>query len=709
MHDAFASPISSAYNLNASGRLDQNGAGAPVMSAAMKRDHVVSAAMAHMREEIESKVSVQQRLKHFDHEQANIREAGLTEARDLYSAQLAEKRQSNLRQREMAEALLDGELKKIRLAKLADKWLALQVRYVHLEELREREVAHRLRMKQKRQAFVMLIASLETRQQAERDELKKTQARIAHNLKKVQSLEMRSMIEVDRRRRAKEHEVAAHQLCLVQQKESEQLRELQLIKIKHMTEQLQREMEEFNALENLAQTSREAEFAIERRNQDDMRHASEKFDQEAAAIKANHLREQQKHAQGALDRRQRRAASFLDKQQRHAAKLRACAFLASDERLLQAVGMTFVDSNGADTSSDTASTVSDDSEISKDGEQDAMDGTDGAGRPGPDRGASSIQGLLEAQELDIIDHQRKSRERLKVLSRQQTENLTELKRQDRDNGRMMAKEHKRIMADLIKEQEEEVQAIRSDHEIEMQELISTMKRSNVIEAQHGQMDKQLDTDSSNGLLQQLLPPFVSKELKMGRIPEPAEFDFACVAFLGVSGFKELATRAGQGRILLKLLDKLYRCFDSILEQYPTLYKVETVLDTFVVASDSAGFSLDAMDVVNDIVVTHLGLASLVEWTTVPLCIGLNSGPCNAGVVGTKMVRYSLFGDTINLASRMCTTAEPLSIQMSPDFYAMVQTLPGYQFNERGQVAVKGKCEMTTWLASAAVEVEVGQI
>ena len=100
------------------------------------------------------------------------------------------------------------------------------------------------------------------------------------------------------------------------------------------------------------------------------------------------------------------------------------------------------------------------------------------------------------------------------------------------------------------------------------------------------------------------------------------------------------------------------------------------------ASEVASMALHLMQEIKNFVIPHRPLEAL------KLRIGVHSGPCVAGVVGRKMPRYCLFGDTVNTASRMESAGEPYKIHMSDQTREILDINGGFTFIERGMIKIK---------------------
>ncbi|KAI5645832.1 adenylate and guanylate cyclase catalytic domain-containing protein [Phthorimaea operculella] len=204
------------------------------------------------------------------------------------------------------------------------------------------------------------------------------------------------------------------------------------------------------------------------------------------------------------------------------------------------------------------------------------------------------------------------------------------------------------------------------------------------------------------LLYQLLPKSVASQLINGQSVVAETFEQVTIYFSDIVGFTALSASSTPMQVV-DLLNDLYTCFDSIVENYD-VYKVETIGDAYMVVSglperngtrhacEVARMALALLDAVHRFHIRHRPHDQL------KLRIGLHSGPCVAGVVGLKMPRYCLFGDTVNTASRMESNGEALKIHVSPTTKELLDIYETFILECRGEVAMKGKGTLVTyWL------------
>lgn len=188
----------------------------------------------------------------------------------------------------------------------------------------------------------------------------------------------------------------------------------------------------------------------------------------------------------------------------------------------------------------------------------------------------------------------------------------------------------------------------------------------------------------------------------GERVEAENFDCVTIFFSDLVGFTELCAQSNPFEVV-EMLNDLYTCCDFIISSYD-VYKVETIGDAYMVVSglpirngdrhagEIASLALHLLNSLSNLEIRHR------PGEFIQIRIGIHSGQCVAGVVGLKMPRYCLFGDTVNTASRMESTGDAMKIHISSVTYNLLKKIGGYRFEERGVINVKGKGDMRTyWL------------
>ncbi len=213
---------------------------------------------------------------------------------------------------------------------------------------------------------------------------------------------------------------------------------------------------------------------------------------------------------------------------------------------------------------------------------------------------------------------------------------------------------------------------------------------------------------SNTLLYSMLPQNVAQILRSGRTFEPTHHENVTLFFSDVVGFTDMCSELPPWDII-DMLNRLYTVMDYLAAKF-NLYKVETIGDAYMCCSGlPEPNEFHAEDVVN----FALAVRSCVSLVKSPLTnkpirvrIGIHSGSCMSGVVGTLTPHYCLFGDMINTTSRHESTGKPQMIHCSSVTYELlgVSKSGSYSFTPRGLVDMKGKGKLFTyWLDSATEE------
>lgn len=208
-------------------------------------------------------------------------------------------------------------------------------------------------------------------------------------------------------------------------------------------------------------------------------------------------------------------------------------------------------------------------------------------------------------------------------------------------------------------------------------------------------------ERSEALLANILPTAVADRLKNPAVDVIADsYPDASVLFADIADFTRRASQTDPGQ-LVGFLNELYSGLDRLVEQHG-LEKIKTSGDSYMVVSgvpDPRPDHLQALArLALDIAATVAELRDPLG-RSVALRIGLATGPVVAGVVGNHRFFYDVWGDAVNLASRMESTGVQDRIQVPQEVYERLSS--DFVFEERGDIDVKGKGVMHTWFLVAA--------
>ncbi|XP_028614609.1 guanylate cyclase soluble subunit beta-2 [Grammomys surdaster] len=207
----------------------------------------------------------------------------------------------------------------------------------------------------------------------------------------------------------------------------------------------------------------------------------------------------------------------------------------------------------------------------------------------------------------------------------------------------------------------------------------------------------IEKKKTETLLYAMLPEHVANQLKEGKKVAAGEFETCTILFSDVVTFTNICAACEPIQIV-NMLNSMYSKFDRLTNVHE-VYKVETIGDAYMVvggvpvpteshaqrvANFALGMRISAKEVMNP-----------VTGEPIQIRVGIHTGPVLAGVVGDKMPRYCLFGDTVNTASRMESHGLPNKVHLSPTAHRALEN-KGFEIVRRGEIEVKGKGKMTTY-------------
>jgi adenylate cyclase len=206
---------------------------------------------------------------------------------------------------------------------------------------------------------------------------------------------------------------------------------------------------------------------------------------------------------------------------------------------------------------------------------------------------------------------------------------------------------------------------------------------------------------SDDLLMNILPEETAHELKHNGKVQAKRFESVTVLFTDFEGFTQYAENLAPEK-LVESIDYYFSKFDAIIEKYD-LEKIKTSGDSYMCAGglpfptdDHAHKMIYAAQEILDFV-TESYMDNPLQQTRFKIRIGINTGPVVAGVVGTKKFAYDIWGDTVNIASRMETNSIPGKINISENTYQLIKD--SFECEYRGEVEVKNRGMMKMYFVN----------
>ena len=205
----------------------------------------------------------------------------------------------------------------------------------------------------------------------------------------------------------------------------------------------------------------------------------------------------------------------------------------------------------------------------------------------------------------------------------------------------------------------------------------------------------IEERKAQDLLLNILPREIAAILKEDTRTIADQFEGASILFADLVGFTPLTARLAPVE-MVNLLNEVFSHFDALVEKYD-LEKIRTIGDNYMVSSGAPRPRPDHAQALARLALdmqAYLHSRPADNGREVSFRIGINSGPVIGGVIGRKKFVYDLWGDPVNLASRMESQGLPGKIQVSEATYTLIKD--EFICEPRGSLTIKGKGDMCTW-------------
>lgn len=210
-----------------------------------------------------------------------------------------------------------------------------------------------------------------------------------------------------------------------------------------------------------------------------------------------------------------------------------------------------------------------------------------------------------------------------------------------------------------------------------------------------------EQDRSERLLLNMLPEVIAAELKRDPRTIADKFDSVSILFADIVGFTPMSHEMGPEE-MVALLNRLFSHFDNHVERLG-IEKIRTQGDSYMAAAGIPTPRPDHAAVLADLAIEIRDFMMDLPSTgghRLEFRIGINSGPAVAGVIGSSKYQYDVWGDAVNVASRMESHGEPGRIQISEATWELVRD--DFECIPRGKIDVKGRGPMNTWFLDGRI-------
>lgn len=206
---------------------------------------------------------------------------------------------------------------------------------------------------------------------------------------------------------------------------------------------------------------------------------------------------------------------------------------------------------------------------------------------------------------------------------------------------------------------------------------------------------QQEKNNSERLLHNILPSPIVSRIHMGEKLIADNFESVSVLFSDLVGFTEISSKMNP-ETLVRNLNKIFTCFDTLAQELG-IEKLKTIGDAYIAVS---GLPQERSDHANAMADMALGMISTLDQinhtldANFKIRIGIHSGPVAAGIIGTHKFVYDIWGDTVNMASRLESNSETNRVHISEQTAAMLGDI--FHIEHRGMIPLKGKGHINTY-------------